>query len=99
MLFISYLSSRGVHFFSYLLFYFNSISKIVVHYFQFFFYNAYFLCFSCRDTLIYATSVEATGMKDAVEVLSEVVLRPMITEEEVRNFFLSFFFFPINIWE
>ena len=49
--------------------------------------------------MIYATSVEATGMKDAVEVLSEVVLRPMITEEEVRNFFLSFFsFFYLMHW-
>ena len=36
-----------------------------------------------RDTLIYATSVEARGMAEAVKILSEVILRPQLQQEEV----------------
>ncbi|RXG60105.1 Mitochondrial-processing peptidase subunit alpha [Armadillidium vulgare] len=39
-------------------------------------------CQSSRDTLIYATSVETTGLDKAVEILGDVVLRPRFTEEE-----------------
>ncbi|KAK4313571.1 hypothetical protein Pmani_015081 [Petrolisthes manimaculis] len=42
-------------------------------------------CQSSRDTLIYATSVESKGMAEAVSVLSEVVLRPQLLEEEVTD--------------
>jgi len=36
-----------------------------------------------RDTLIYATSSSIPGLPFVVDLLSEVVLRPQITEEEV----------------
>lgn len=39
--------------------------------------------FLLRDTLIYATSVEARGMPEAVRILSEVILRPKLEQEEV----------------
>ncbi|XP_068213184.1 mitochondrial-processing peptidase subunit alpha [Palaemon carinicauda] len=42
-------------------------------------------CQSSRDTLIYAASVESKGMTDAVEVLSEVILRPRLTDDEVLD--------------
>ncbi|KAK7077614.1 hypothetical protein SK128_025081 [Halocaridina rubra] len=42
-------------------------------------------CQSSRDILIYAASVEAKGMSEAVEMLSEVVLRPRLTDEEVTD--------------
>ncbi|XP_045104172.1 mitochondrial-processing peptidase subunit alpha-like [Portunus trituberculatus] len=40
-------------------------------------------CQSSRDTLIYATSVEARGMAEAVRILSEVILRPQLQQEEI----------------
>ncbi|KAK8749038.1 hypothetical protein OTU49_015653 [Cherax quadricarinatus] len=42
-------------------------------------------CQSSRDTFIYAASVESKGMSDAVEVLSEVVLRPQLLPEEITD--------------
>ncbi|XP_071542871.1 mitochondrial-processing peptidase subunit alpha [Panulirus ornatus] len=42
-------------------------------------------CQSSRDTLIYAASVESKGMPDAVEILSEVILRPQLLPEEVTD--------------
>lgn len=37
-----------------------------------------------RDTFIYATSAYSTGVDDVVNLLAEVTLRPLITEEEVE---------------
>ncbi|KAG0714222.1 Mitochondrial-processing peptidase subunit alpha [Chionoecetes opilio] len=42
-------------------------------------------CQSSRDTLIYATSVEARGMPEAVQILSEVILRPQLQPEEITD--------------
>ncbi|XP_050707963.1 mitochondrial-processing peptidase subunit alpha-like isoform X2 [Eriocheir sinensis] len=42
-------------------------------------------CQSSRDTLIYATSVEARGMPEAVKILSEVILRPKLEQEEITD--------------
>jgi len=36
-----------------------------------------------RDTLIYAVSASTDGLPVAVDLLSEVVLRPKVTEDEV----------------
>ena len=39
-------------------------------------------CFQgSRDTMIYGISVETTGLDMAVDILADVVLRPVITEE------------------
>lgn len=45
------------------------------------------LCF--RDTLIYAASAETTGLPAVMNILSEVVLRPNITDNEVSLFVLT----------
>ena len=42
------------------------------------------LFFCCRDTLIYAISANSKGLSDVVDILGEVVHRPLITQEEVR---------------
>ncbi|XP_042224670.1 mitochondrial-processing peptidase subunit alpha-like [Homarus americanus] len=42
-------------------------------------------CQSSRDTFIYAASVESKGMIDALEVLSEVILRPQLLQEEITD--------------
>uniref|UniRef100_A0A6A7FVU7 Mitochondrial-processing peptidase subunit alpha n=1 Tax=Hirondellea gigas TaxID=1518452 RepID=A0A6A7FVU7_9CRUS len=39
-------------------------------------------CQTLRDAVIYAASVESKGLERVVEVLSEVVWRPLITEQE-----------------
>lgn len=36
-----------------------------------------------RDTFIYAASVYTKGLEDTMQLLSEVTLRPYITDEEV----------------
>jgi len=38
-------------------------------------------CQGSRDTMIYGISVETTGLEMAVDILADVVLRPVITEE------------------
>ncbi|XP_054162372.1 arginine--tRNA ligase, cytoplasmic-like [Oppia nitens] len=40
-------------------------------------------CQSSRDTLIYATSIDSRGLEFVIHLLSEVVLRPQITDEEI----------------
>ena len=40
-------------------------------------------CQSTRDTFIYAASVDSRGLDTAIEILGDVVLRPVITEEEL----------------
>lgn len=42
-------------------------------------------CQSSRDTLIYAVSASTDGLPVVVDLLSEVVLRPKVTEDEVEN--------------
>ncbi|KAB7497671.1 Mitochondrial-processing peptidase subunit alpha [Armadillidium nasatum] len=37
------------------------------------------------NTLIYATSVETTGLDKAIEILGDVILRPRFTEEEIQE--------------
>ena len=46
-----------------------------------FFRNKVVSCF--RDTLVYAMSASMEGLPHVTELLSEVVLSPRITEEEV----------------
>lgn len=42
-------------------------------------------CQASRDTLIYATSSSIHGLPFVIDLLSEVVLRPQITEEELED--------------
>lgn len=56
------------------------------------FYLFSIIHFYPRDTLIYATSVETKGLDKAVEIMGEVVLRPLITEEEVLQYFNKLLF-------
>ncbi len=37
-----------------------------------------------RDTFLYASSVEKSGLEPTVEILGDVVLRPRIEEEELE---------------
>jgi len=41
-----------------------------------------------RDTLIYAMSASTTGLPDVVHLLSEAVLRPLLTEQEVYKSYI-----------
>lgn len=41
------------------------------------------ILFIHRDTTIYAVSAESTGLGSVVKMLADVVMRPMITSEEV----------------
>ena len=40
-------------------------------------------CQASRDTFVYAASAERRGLDIVTQVLSDIVLRPQITEEEV----------------
>lgn len=40
-------------------------------------------CQSSRDTMIYAASADSRGLNNVIDLLSEVTLRPRITEEEL----------------
>ena len=42
-----------------------------------------FDCQASRDTFIYAASAERKGLNAVTQVLADIVLRPMITEDEV----------------
>jgi len=42
-------------------------------------------CQGSRDTMIYAMSAHTNGLSDVVELLSEVVLQPVISEQEVAE--------------
>ena len=52
-----------------------------------------------RDTFLYAASVDSRGLDATVEILGEVVLRPQITDDELKmvfylrfnNFYVYFF--------
>lgn len=41
-------------------------------------------CQGSRDTMIYGISVETTGLRLAVDILADVVLRPEITDEQME---------------
>ena len=41
-------------------------------------------CQSTRDTFLYAASVDRRGLDSTIEILGDVVLRPVITEEELE---------------
>ena len=41
-------------------------------------------CQSTRDTFLYAASVDSRGLDATVEILGEVVLRPQITDDELK---------------
>lgn len=41
-------------------------------------------CQASRDTFIYAASAERLGLDVVIKLLSDVVLRPLITEEELN---------------
>lgn len=41
-------------------------------------------CQASRDTFVYAASAERCGLDIVTQVLGDIVLRPQITEEEVR---------------
>ncbi|RWS27029.1 mitochondrial-processing peptidase subunit alpha-like protein, partial [Leptotrombidium deliense] len=41
-------------------------------------------CQGSRDTLIYAASVETGGLDSVVKMLSEVIMRPKVTDEELE---------------
>ena len=40
-----------------------------------------------RDTFLYAASVDSRGLDATVEILGEVVLRPQITDDELKMVF------------
>lgn len=42
-------------------------------------------CQASRDTFVYAASAERHGLDTVVQILGDIVLRPQITEEEVKN--------------
>ena len=41
-------------------------------------------CQSTRDTFLYAASVDRRGLDSTIEILGDVVLRPVITDEELE---------------
>lgn len=41
-------------------------------------------CQASRDTFVYAASAERHGLDTITKILGDVVLRPQVTEEEVR---------------
>ena len=41
-------------------------------------------CQSTRDTFLYAASVDSRGLEPTLEILSEVVLRPQFSPEEIE---------------
>ena len=48
----------------------------------------FFSLFVCRDSLIYAMSANRNGLEEVVDILSEVILRPKITDDEVIYVFI-----------
>lgn len=40
---------------------------------------------SSRDTFVYATSTNVNGLETVVQILSEAVLRPAITDQELES--------------
>lgn len=50
-------------------------------------------CQASRDTFVYAASAERHGLDTVVQILGDIVLRPQITHEEVRNSHTAFVYF------
>ena len=48
-------------------------------------------CQSTRDTFLYAASVDSRGLDATVEILGDVVLRPQITDDELKMVFYLLF--------
>lgn len=44
-----------------------------------------FDCQASRDTFIYAASAERKGLNSTTQILADIVLRPQITDDEVRS--------------
>lgn len=42
-------------------------------------------CQASRDTFVYAASAERHGLDTVVQILGDIVLRPRITQEEVKK--------------
>ena len=40
--------------------------------------------FCCRDIFLYASSVDSRGLDETVEILGEVVLRPLFQPEQLQ---------------
>ena len=60
----------------------------------------------CRDTAMYALSIENEGLEKGIDILSEVTLRPVISDEQVltalliytrKPFFFIIYFYPCLI--
>ena len=46
-------------------------------------------CQASRDTFVYAASAERRGLDTVVQILGDIVLRPQITQEEVKSCHMS----------
>ena len=56
----------------------------------------------CRDHLIYAASASSKSLSEVTELMSEVVLKPKITENEVRfgtHKMYVFIFRRLSVWK
>ena len=57
-------------------------------------------CQSTRDTFLYAASVDSRGLDATVEILGDVVLRPQITDDELKMvFYLQFNIFIFFLFD
>lgn len=52
-------------------------------------------CQASRDAFVYAASAERHGLDTVVQILGDIVLRPQITQEEVRNRSLIYFTYTL----
>lgn len=43
-------------------------------------------CQASRDTFVYAASAERHGLDTVVQILGDIVLRPQITQDEVKSY-------------
>lgn len=48
-------------------------------------YGGICLCDASRDTFIYYASAERQALNTMTKVLGDIVLRPLLTEEEVKK--------------
>ena len=46
--------------------------------------EAHFKWFISRDTFLYAASVDSRGLEPTVDILGDVVLRPLLTDDELQ---------------
>ena len=45
---------------------------------------SHFKWFISRDTFLYAASVDSRGLEPTVDILGDVVLRPLLTDDELQ---------------